>query len=416
VARALAITLAPEERQSMAAFGTSNADAYDQYLRGRYAFERCTEDDNESAEKAFRRALSLDKDFTDAKVGLAHTLLQQIDWGWDDNEKLIAEAVGLLQKAAQQDTSAAEYHSRVGVLSSLRNNISGAIRAHRRSVQIAPQDPDTHYLLGIQLVTMAQSAEAGKEFRRAIELKPDYVDAHLWLARVATFTGKPGDADKSIATALDLSPKQARVQVAAGLNSFYKGDFAAADLQLQNAIALRPKSYRQKGTAGTIALFQRRVPDAVSLLKDACAKVKDWRFCLRLAQAYRLSGKSSQADKALNDALVEATEELGAHPGDLETEYGRLYIRCLQGDVKDPEQDFKRLAVNTQKTLDPTIRYYYTAAIDAHFGQIDRAIEYIDKVIKMNVYAPAYIGADPMFEKLKNDSRFQKLAGIAPSS
>jgi serine/threonine-protein kinase len=416
VAKALAITLAPEERQSMAVFGTSNADAYDQCLRGRYAFERRTEDDNESAEEAFRRALSLDKDFTDAKIGLARTLLQQIDWGWDNNEKLIVEAAGLLERAALRDTASGEYFLGVGVLSAVRNDVSGAIRAHRRAVQLTPQDPDAHYRLGIQLATVAQSEEAGREFRRAIELKSDYVDAHLWLARVATFTGKPGDAEKSIATALDVSPKQARVRVAAGLNSFYKGDFAAADLQVQNAIALRPRSYRQKGTAGIIVLFQRRVPDAVSLLKEACVKVKDWRFCLRLAQAYQLSGKSSQADKALNDALAEATEELGAHPGDLETEYGRLYIRCLQGDVKDPDVDFKRLALNTQKTLDQTIRYYYTAAIDAHFGQIDRAIESIERVLKLNVYAPAYIGADPMFVKLKNDSRFQKLVGIAPSS
>lgn len=416
IASALGVAVTPEEKREAINFGTTNAEAYDQYLKGRYHYDRRTEDDNEIAEKAFRRAVSLDKGYAQAQIGLARTLLQQIDWGWDDDAKLLTEAGNLLQSASQKDTSTAEYYSGIGVLASLRNDISGAIRAHRRSVQIAPQDPDTHYRLGVQLAMMSQLDEASKEFRKATELQPLYVDAHRWLARVAAFSGKPRDAAKSIETALDISPNLARVRVAAGQHSFWQGNFVVADSQVQKAITLRPKTYRQKGVAGTIALFQRKTAPATSLLKDACDKVNDWRFSLRLAQAYQLAGKSSQADKSLKEALAQSSKELASRPGDLEIEYGQLYIRCLLGEVKDPEQDFKRLATNTQKTLDPTVRYYYTAAIDAHLGMTDRAIENIERVLKMSVYAPAYVAADPMFEILKKDTRFQKLAGVSPSS
>lgn len=416
VAAALAITVAPEEKQAINDFGTSDGEAYEQLLKGRYYYERRTEDDNEIAEKAFRRAVSLDKGYAAAQIGLARTLLQKFDWGWDDDDKLIAESDNLLKTAAQKDTSSAEYHAGIGVLGSLRSESAGAARSLRRAVQLAPQDPEMHYRLGVQLASMVQTDEAGKEFRRAIELQPTFVDAHRWLARLAAYAGKPRDASRNIETALDVAPNLARVRVAAGLHSLWRGDFAVADSQLQKAIALRPKTYRHKGLAGTVALFQRRTSPAVSMLKDACDKVKDWRFSLRLAQAYQLSGKSSQAEKSLRDALDQASAELAARPGDLEVEYGKLYINCLLGAVQDPESEFKRLATNTQKTLDPTVRYYYTAAIDVHFGLTDRAIENLERVLRMDVYAPAYIGADPNFEKLKNDSRFQKLAGIPPSS
>lgn len=415
VARVLGVTLTPDERRSLVAVGTTNAEAYENYLKGRYAFERRTEDENEAAEKSFRRALSLDKEYTSAKVGLARTLLQQIDWGWDNNEKIVVEAAELLINARMRDTSS-EFYSGLGVLSSVRNDVSGAIRAHRRAVQLAPNEPDPHYRLGVQLAQMAQTEEAAKEFRRAIELKPDFVDAYRWQARLAAFTGKPNDAAKHIATAMDLSPNLARVRVSAGLHHFNRGEFSEAAKHLQQAMTLRPKLYRQKGIAGTIALFQGKGQEATSLLKDAADKTEDWRDALRLYQTYLLTGKSSQAEKALKEALSEAGKELAAHPGDLETELGQLYIRCLLGEVKDADQDFKRLATNTQKTLDPTIRFYYTAAVDAHLGMTDRAVDYVERILKMNVYAPAYIAADPMFAKLKNDTRFQKLVGAPPSS
>jgi tetratricopeptide (TPR) repeat protein len=233
---------------------------------------------------------------------------------------------------------------------------------------------------------------------------------------VAAFSGKPSDAKKHTATTIDISPNLARVRVAAGQHAFWQGNFAVADSQLQKAIAIRPKMYRQKGIAGTIALFDRRMSPATSLLKDASEKIEDWHFSMRLGQAYQLSDKGSNAEKSLRKALDQVSRDLSTRQGDLELEYGQLYIRCLLGDIKDPEQDFKRLATNTQKTLDPTIRYYYTAAIDAHIGKTDRAIENLERVLKMNVYAPAYIGADPSFEKLKKDTRFQKLVGASPAS
>ncbi|HWO58191.1 MAG TPA: protein kinase [bacterium] len=416
LAATLGLPLTPEEKRAIVTVGTGNAEAYDQYLRGQQAFEQRTEDDNEVAEKAFRRAISLDKDYAAAQIALARTLMEQIYWGWDDNEKNVTEAAGLLQKAAARDSVSAEYHAGIGELAAMRHDLTAATRSLRRAVQLAPQDPDMHYRLGVELANAAQTDEAARSLRKAIDLKSNFTDAYRALARVLAFTGKPGDAGKTIATALDVSPNLARVRVTAGQLALWRGQFVAADSQLQKAIALRPKIYRQRGVAGTIALFQRRLPEAVSQLKDACDKAGDWRDCLRLGFAYELTDKSSQANKAWKDAAAKAAAELAARPGDLELEYGLLYLRCLLGEVKDPEPELKRLGANTQKSLDPTLRYYFTAAIDAHVGMSDRAVENISRVLKMNVYSAAYLAADPVFEKLKNDSKFQKLVGATTSS
>jgi serine/threonine-protein kinase len=410
VAKAMTVTVAPEEQNALNAPLTTNPDAYDAFLHGRSSFERRSPDDNELAEKAFRRALSLDKNFSAAQIGLARTLLQSFNSGWDDDPKLLTEADGLIGHASPADTATADYFAARGMLLFLRDDTQGAIRMGRRAVQASPLDPEAHYTLGYDLAEAGQVDEATKELKRAIELKPDHAEAYRALGRIAMYTGKTKDATKYFSSALQLAPNADQICIAAGGLHEITGDFTGADSLYQRAIALRPKTFENKGWAGHSALLQRRLPEATALLKDACDKCTDWQFCLWLAQAYALSGKKQQADKALKDALAEADKQKSQTPDDPATLFGHLYIRTLLGQVPDPNPEFQDLAKVTTKTIDPTVRYYYTAAIYAALGQADGAMESLGRLIKLNVYAPSRIAADPAFDKIKDDPRFQKLA------
>ncbi len=410
VARAMAVTVAPDEQNALTMPLTSNPDAYDAYLRGRASFERRSQEDNELAEKSFRRALTLDKSFSAAQIQLARTLLQRFDWGWDDDPKLLAEADELVGSASPSDTTSADYFAARGMLLFLRNDQPRAIRMDRRAIQASPLDPEAHYRLGYDLAAVGQADEATKELRRTLELKPDHADAYRILGWIAMYAGKPKEAAKDFASALELAPDAAHICIYAGGFRQMSGDLAGADSLFQRAIALRPKTFQNKGYAGRCTLLQRRLPEATALLKEACDKCSDWQFCLWLGQAYALSGKKPQADKALKDALTEADKQKSLHPDDPEVLFAHFYIRTLLGQVQDPNPEFQELAKVTTKTLDPTVRYYYTAAIYAALGQADGAMESLGRLMKLNVYAPSRIAADPAFDKIKDDPRFQKLA------
>ena len=415
VAGALAVTLAPEEKSAIAKTPTNNIDAYDHYLRGRHALARRSEEDNEQAEKSFRRAITLDKDFAAAQTDLARTLLQRPDWGWDDDPKLLTEAEQLLRQASADSMSLDHINAR-GLLLSFRNDQQGAIRMRRRAVQMAPEDPDGHYYLGVILAESAQLDEAVKELRRAIELKPDHVHAYRWLGAISHWSGKPVDADKNYRKALEYEPDAISVLLYYGRARIERGNFAGADSLLNRAIALRPKSFNLKGVAGQSAMFQGRLEEAVKLLDEAANKAPDWKQYLWLGQAQQMAGKKTASEKSLREALKLIGGVLAQYPDDPTLLYAKVYLRCLLGEIKDPDAEYKRLASNTKKTANPTIRYYYMAAIDAHCGSEDRAIENLERVVKMNVLAPAAIAADPSFAKIKNSPGFLKLAGKAPSS
>jgi serine/threonine-protein kinase len=414
IARALAIAVTPEEKSVIAKAPTTNAEAYDNYLRGRQLTSSGKPTDNESAEKLYRKAISGDKEFCAAQLGLAYTLLQSLEWT-DRDPKLIAEAETLVQRAAQRDTSSAAYLAALGLLLEVKGDQAGAIRTHRRLIQLSSLDPDANYRLGVELAQMGQIEEAGKSLHKAREARPNHAGVYHWLAVIAACTGHPDEASRQMTTALELSPEAPHLMAASGMISFMRGDFAEADALYKRVMTLRPKTYRFKGQAGVNALYQGRTNDAVDLLKDACEKAGTWQSCLRLGQAYKTAGKSTQSERAYRDALADASAKLKIRPADLELEYSILYLRILLGEVKDAEGDFKRLATNTQRTLDPTVRYYYTAAIDAQLGQSDRAIENVERVIKMNVLSPVNLGADPAFESLKKDARFKALVS-APAS
>lgn len=417
IARALAIAITPEEKGMIAKAPTSNAEAYDHYLRGRHSFERRSEEDNEQAEKSFRKAISLDKDFAAAHIGLARTLLQRPDWGWDTDPKLLVEADAELQRA-KRDSSSAEYLAASGLLLSLRNDPQGAIRLGKRVAQSVPDDPEAHYLLGVEFAKAAQPDDATRELQRALELKPDHAHAHRWLGRVSSWSGKPAEAEKHYQRAVQLEPDAVTILAEYGSFRIRRGEFAAADSILRRAIALRPKTYGLKVTAGRSAILQGRTEEAVKMLDVAADKSPDFNSYLWLGQAQRLSGKKPAAEKSWREAYKLIGVQLAQAPDDPGMLYGQLYLRALLGEVKNPDPEFKKLATNTKKTADPTVRYYWMAVIDAHLGNTDRALENIERILKMNVWAPEYIAADPALENLKGDTRFQALTGVRnkPSS
>ena len=68
---ALAITLTPTEKVALTRRSTSNADAFDLYLRGREALYRLTKTNIEFAAQLFQQAIRLDGRYAQAYAGLA---------------------------------------------------------------------------------------------------------------------------------------------------------------------------------------------------------------------------------------------------------------------------------------------------------------------------------------------------------
>ncbi len=126
-------------------------EAYELYLRGRYCWNKRTEEGYDKAIQFFERAIAVQPDYAQAYAGLADSYAFLTGWkkrGLSRTET-IALARSNAQRALQLDDTLAEAHASLASISYVY---------------------DWDWPL------------AEKEFQRAIELNPNYATAHHWYA------------------------------------------------------------------------------------------------------------------------------------------------------------------------------------------------------------------------------------------
>src|SRR6185369_6996284 len=87
-----------------------------------------------------------------------------------------------------------------------------AIALYRRALQIRPELPKMHLILGRLLARTGQPGPAAAEFRKGLALEPnpkELVDLHVALARVSLAQRRRATARRHAEQALALQPDQA---------------------------------------------------------------------------------------------------------------------------------------------------------------------------------------------------------------
>jgi TolB-like protein/Tfp pilus assembly protein PilF len=223
IAGALQAALTPAERKRVSAIPTKNLEAWESYQLGRQRMARRTTEALSDAEGFFQQAIDRDPNFALAYVGLADTLMLQVNYGAAELEAVIARVKTLVAKAQALDPELAE--------------------AVASSASLA------------QGLNDWPKAEA--EFRRAIELNPNYATAHQWYAGLLQYLGRKDDALVHARRAAELDPRSAIVRNNLARVLMSRGQFADALTELAEAIEIdpsQPNAYFEIGLVNAYAL------------------------------------------------------------------------------------------------------------------------------------------------------------------
>jgi len=68
--------------------------------------------------------------------------------------------------------------------------VAEAIARYQASLEVRPDDPETHYNLGVALAARQRVDEAIGQYRKAISLAPDDPRSHNNLASILAFRGQ----------------------------------------------------------------------------------------------------------------------------------------------------------------------------------------------------------------------------------
>jgi len=122
----------------------------------------------------------------------------------------------------------------------LQNAPEEAIREYEKAVELRPDLPSLHYVLGSAYWKHSQLDKAMAEFRRTIELEPSHFMAHYKLGMVLLEKNDPSNALKEFRAALAEQPGLIDGYLGAGKALFLQGNYQAALPQLQRYLELSP--------------------------------------------------------------------------------------------------------------------------------------------------------------------------------
>jgi TolB-like protein/DNA-binding winged helix-turn-helix (wHTH) protein/Flp pilus assembly protein TadD len=178
IAVALSQEFGQPEQQQLARLGTSDVEAYESYLKGRYDLARLTPEGMRSSINYFEQAVARDPDYAQAWLGLANVQVRIAVAGEAPPEEYYLNAKSAALKALEIDPTLAEGHAMLGWIAHWYEWDWAASEAHfRRAIEIDPNDTEGHLGYAHLLSVVGRHQEALTEVRRAREVGPFHLIA-----------------------------------------------------------------------------------------------------------------------------------------------------------------------------------------------------------------------------------------------
>ena len=190
IAQSLAIELVPRGNAAGGRAAAVNPEAYEDYLKGRYYWNKRTADGLEKGLGYFQQAIQIDPHYAQAYAGLAESYLVAAGWeGWMVPwQEALPKAREAAKKALELDSSLGSAHACLAYI-------------------IWENEWDWR--------------RAEEEFKRAIELDPGYATAHQWYAEFLAAMGRPQEALAESLTARRLDPLSLIINAEVGYVYYY---------------------------------------------------------------------------------------------------------------------------------------------------------------------------------------------------
>ena len=267
VARAIAseikIKVTPQEQIQLRRTRQVDPEAYQLCLKGRYYWNRRTEEGFHRAIEYFSEALEKDPNYALAYAGLADCYNLLGVFGYVPPRDAYPRGKAAATKALELDEELAEAHASLA-----RNKIAFGW----------------------------DWSGARREFERALELNPNYATAHYWYSYYYFAMGRLDAAAREMKRAVELDPLSLNINAEMGRALLYQRQYDEAIGQERKTLEMDPNFGVAHGILGEAYLQEARYGDAVT----EAQKLASWSGFV-LARAYLKSGNMGKAQKITED-------------------------------------------------------------------------------------------------------------------
>jgi serine/threonine-protein kinase len=256
--------------QNLAKNYTANSEAYQLYLKGRYYWNKRTEEGLRKGIEYFQQAIDVDPNYALAYSGLADCYISfgfAFDFGSLPPNEAIPKAKAEAMKALEIDDTLAEAHT---------------------SLAYAKQLYDWDW------------SGSEREFKRALELNPNYANAHHWYSHYLIAVGRNEESLAESKRALELDPLSLIINTHLGWYYIYAHQYDLAIEQLHKTLELDPNYGLTHWYLGLAYEQKRMYPEATAEFSEAMELLKgNLMVKADLGHCYAVSGKRDEAQKIM---------------------------------------------------------------------------------------------------------------------
>jgi eukaryotic-like serine/threonine-protein kinase len=165
--------LSGESKKQLASKGgTNDPEAYQLYLKGRFYWQKRTQESLEKSKEFFNQAIEKDPNYALAYVGLADYYYVLADYAPVPAAAQTPKARAAAQKALAIDDSLAEAHAVLGGASQDLWEWDAAEREYQRAIELDPNNTTTRHWYGQFLDGMGRFDDALAQYKHALGLDP----------------------------------------------------------------------------------------------------------------------------------------------------------------------------------------------------------------------------------------------------
>ena len=219
--------LSGADKAKVAKTYTTNPEANEPYLRGRFLLRRDLPQDLEKAVEYFQQAIALDPHFALAWVGLAAAYAPLSDLTTQAPRELMLKAKDAALHALSLDDQLVEAHIALGyILFAYDHDFAGAEREFKRALELSPADINAHLAYGELLTYLGRREESMSELRRALEIDPLSLGANNEYGLSLSFARRYDEAITQLKRTLELDNSYWPTHYSLAITYNMKGDYA----------------------------------------------------------------------------------------------------------------------------------------------------------------------------------------------
>ena len=273
------IKLTPEDQVRLASTRPVSTQSYDNYLKGRYYWNKRSQEGLTKAINYFQAAVEKDPHYALAYAGLAdcYSIIGSAIVGTVPATEVAPKARAAALKSLELDNTLAEAHTS---LATVRFNYdwdwNSAASGFRRAVELNPSYATAYQRNSLYLMSMGRTSESIEEMNRAHDLDPLSISTNFSLGWRLYMAREYDQAIEQLRNTIDMDP-----------------DFVLPHLVLGQA-------YEQKKAYDQAITELRRAADISQNSPPAIAA---------LARTYAVSGRTADARNLLDQLMMQSKKQ-----------------------------------------------------------------------------------------------------------